>query len=665
MKQVSATSTSFTAEFPYDQTLVEIVKSIPGRRWDKENKLWTFPLNLKVAEMLFEILGARGFGFTLEYTEAGKKLKGNLEASRAITSTREFPRPEGLAYRPFQRAGIAFMLGKKAVLNADPPGTGKTVQTIGLINADPSIKNILVVCKAVGKINWQREMEKWLIRPMKIGIAWGSEWPDGMDVVILNFDLLTRFREQLRARTWDLMVLDECQKIKSSKADRTKEVYGVWNKVQDKRIARIPSRQTAWLTGSPSLNGRPIEMWPMLKDAGVFTDWEQYVVRYCNGHKVSAGNKWVREDGRFVYAGENMVWDVSGASNMEELQSILRSSFMIRRKKSEVLPELPPVQRQVVELPARGLRRLINEETQAYDKHLDTLSDLRLAIEKAKVSESDADYHAAIKALRAGVMVALQEVSTKRHEVAMAMLPMAIEFIQDVMENEEKLIVFGHHHDVIDGIAEAFPGCVKVRGGSSKRQEAIDRFQADPEVKMFVGSIGAAGDTITLHASAHIIFVEDSWVPEDINQAEGRASRMGQLRGVYAQTLVLEGSLGAIMAKRRVAKQEIIDATLDDPITLGAIPVLPIEEPTTGNVSRQRITAESLGLTQEEITRIHGELRYLASRCDGARTRDEMGFSGCDSAFGKWLAAADRLSPKMAAAAKRMLVKYKGQLRKE
>lgn len=296
------------------------------------------------------------------------------------------------------------------------------------------------------------------------------------------------------------------------------------------------------------------------------------------------------------------------------------------------------------------------------------LADLRLAVEKAKVSEDQDEYDEAVKALRRGIMVALEAVSRVRHETALAKAPQVIEFLKDVVENGEKVVVFGWHQDVLGAIHEAFPGSVLVTGDTSmtRRQKAIDGFQQDPEVKMFIGSIGAAGVAITLTAASHVVFAELDWVPGNVTQAEDRCHRKGQHNAVLVQHLVLQGSLDATMARMLVNKQSVLDATLDDPITLGAIPVLPIDgEPETANVSRQRITAESLGLTQEDITRIHGELRYLAGLCDGARAQDGQGFNKCDSGFGKWMASADRLSPRMAAAAKRMLVKYKGQLGKE
>jgi SWI/SNF-related matrix-associated actin-dependent regulator 1 of chromatin subfamily A len=652
MKQVSATPTHFTIRFDYDQTLVELVKEqLPGRRWDNALKLWTVPLNLASSQKLWEVLGSRGFEFTLEAAEANKRLKGNLEASHAKSADIQVPCPAGEAYLPFQLAAIAFALDKPHVLFGDEMGCGKGIEAIGVINALPDIKRVLVICPATAKINWSRELTKWLVRPMSVGIVTGSDWVD-VDCPIINYDILARHEYVIREKQWDLLIIDEAAYLKSGHAQRTHQVLGKWAKAEDERLARIPSRKTLMLTGTPLLN-RPIELWPLVKDANLFRNWEQYVTRYCDGHKERAGRR--------------EVWNVQGASNLEELQTVLRSSWMIRRLKSEVMTELPPKRRQVIELPANGNAGVVKAETQAVAAEMDKLADLRLAVEKAKVSESQDEYDEAVQKLRHGVMVALQLVSKVRHETAVAKVPMAIEFIKDAMEAGEKLVVFGWHHDVLGAIHDSFPGSVLVTGETSmkKRQQAIDSFQEDPQVRMFIGSIGAAGTAITLTAASHVIFVELEWVPGNMSQAEDRTHRKGQHNAVLVQHLVLEGSMDATMARTLISKQAVLDATMDDPIALGAIPVLPVEgEPETANVSRQRITAESLGLTEAEVTEIHGQLRYLAGLCDGANARDGEGYNKCDSSFGKWLAAADRLSPKMAAAAKRMLVKYKGQLGK-
>src|SRR3972149_6701754 len=115
-----------------------------------------------------------------------------ITASRATTADVAIPAPDGLEYLPFQCAGIGFALDRSATLIADEMGLGKTIQTVGIINADASIKRVLVICPASLKLNWRRELTKWLVRPLTIGIASTQEWPEAADIVICNWDIASK-----------------------------------------------------------------------------------------------------------------------------------------------------------------------------------------------------------------------------------------------------------------------------------------------------------------------------------------------------------------------------------------------------------------------------------------------------------------------------------------
>ena len=152
----------------------------------------------------------------------------------------------------------------------------------------------------------------------------------------------------------------------------------------------------------------------------------------------------------------------------------------------------------------------------------------------------------------------------------------------------------------------------------NERQRAIDRFQADPTCRVFVGSIKAAGLGITLTAASHVIFAELDWVPSSISQAEDRCHRISQKGSVLVQHLVFDGSLDADMAKTLVAKQAVIDLALgDDGLDLE----IAVEPSATDNVSRKMVAREATYLTPEQVATDHQALKMLAGRCDGARWR--------------------------------------------
>lgn len=615
-----------------------------GFRWDKDERCW-WTKDVATAAKLAEyaVDSARE---ALEAAAAERK--ASFQASSAVDAEIDLPVPEGLAYLPFQRAGVAYAMRRPNVLIGDEMGLGKTIQAIGLINADPTIKRVLVTVPATLRTNWARELRKWLVRPMTIGIAAGKEWP-GTDVVIINYDILKNHVDALRAQEWDLLIADEAHALKNPKAQRTAYVLGKWDKDPAKRITAIPARRKAFLTGTPILN-RPIELYTLIKalDPETWRNWRDFATRYCDGKQTAYG------------------WDVSGASNLNELQERLRSTIMIRRLKKDVLTELPAKRRQIVPLPQNGAAPKVAAEWKVMRANEEALAALRARVELAKASDNEGEYKAAVHALRAGSQKAFDELSKARHETALAKLPAVLEHVRELLETGEKVVVFAHHLDVLGAITEEFgDAAVTLIGETSQedRQLAVDRFQNDPAVKLFVGSIKAAGVGITLTASSTVVFAELDWVPGNLTQAEDRCHRIGQVNSVLVQHLVLDESIDAMMAQTIIAKQEVIDKALDAPVEGFELPALPAEEPATATVGREEIAVEAKELTDEQIGAVHEGLRLLAALDpDRASQRNEMGFNMFDGRIGHELAVLPRLSPKQAALGRRLLRKYRRQL---
>jgi SWI/SNF-related matrix-associated actin-dependent regulator 1 of chromatin subfamily A len=569
------------------------------------------------------------------------------KASRAVKSDIHVPVPDGLEYRPFQLAGIEFALGRPNTLFGDEMGLGKTMQAIGVINAQGAIIRTLVVCPATLKLNWKNELEKWLVRqPQTVEVAYANKPFPRASTVIINFDILGRMCKcedkvvspecPLHSETWGVLIVDECHFVKNPKTQRSKAVKA------------IKAKQRLYLTGTPIVN-RPVELWPIISvlDPDTFNHFWTFAKRYCNARNNGFG------------------WDLKGSSNLPELQQKLRSSIMVRRLKSEVLKELPPKVRQVIEIPYEG--KAVKAEGKAMAAVEDKLATLKVAVELAKASDDPEEYAAAVKALRAGFMVAFTEMAQVRHDTAVAKIPYVIEHIKSALEAEHKVVCFVHHHDVADALMEEFKGqAVELTGRTSqvKRQENIDSFQNDKRVRVFVGSIQAAGVGITLTAASHVIFAELDWVPGNVTQAEDRLHRIGQRGSVLVQHLVLEGSIDAAIAKTMVEKQAVIDRALDskDRAEVKAEPVLPIPQ-STGSTSRKRIAEEAEKLTPTQVEAVHAALKYLTSLdSDRAAILNAAGFSKIDSDIGHSLAATARLSPRQAALGKRIVTKYRRQL---
>ena len=561
---------------------------------------------------------------------AAAKVQTALEASRATDAVIDVPRPEGLEYLPYQRAGIAYAMSRPNVLIADEMGLGKTIQAIGINNADSNVRSILIVCPASLKLNWRREFTKWDTKGLTVGIADSKSLP-AADVVIVNYDILTKLSQQLRARKWDLLVADECHKAKNPRAQRTIELLGKRTWQPEHRAWHIdvePIRATrrVFLTGTPIVN-RPSELWPFvlaLDPEGLGKYKSKYETRYCGAHQTRFG------------------WDKTGATNLGELQERLRSTFMIRRLKSEVLKDLPAKVRQVVVLEAT--------------------EDMEELLRREEVAFADVD-------LDEGENTpAFSELSAIRKEVAIAKIPLALAHVDSLLEDggKSKIVIMAHHHEVMDAIRAHYGNrCVVVDGRTPivERQANVDRFQTDPTCEVFAGSIQAAGVGLTLTAADTVVFFELDWVPGNVTQAEDRCHRIGQKNTVLVLHIVLDGSVDANIVGKIISKQAVIDAALDNKATQREMPKV---EP-AGQTREQKRATELVEakLTEANVAAIHTALRKLAKVCDGALSDDDHGFNGGDARFGHQLAAQATLSPKQAQYAQKMIKKYHRQLGEE
>jgi SWI/SNF-related matrix-associated actin-dependent regulator 1 of chromatin subfamily A len=620
----------------YDE---RVVPKAAGFLWDPSNKVWHTKFWEKAAKLA---------QFADEYAKVALDLDIPLKAQvvpisvvTATDSTLEIPVPTGLSYFSFQKVAVEFAATKKNALIADDLGIGKTVEAIGIINLDPQVKNVLIVCPASLRINWERELTKWLVRDMSVAIANGKGLPETA-VVVINYDILGKHIAALKARKFDLIVLDEAHMIKSRTALRSKLTREI---IESQTV----ECRKVFLTGTPIKN-RPVELWNLLNllDSQTWGNFFGYAKQYCNAKRVHIGR------GRWV-------WDFSGASNLEELQARLRLTLMIRRLKSEVL-DLPPKVRQVIEIPENGFKGFIARENQTLQRYTDSIDELRAEVVLAEASDNKAAYDSAVSRLKNETDVAFTEMSKLRHELAVAKVPAIVEHAKLVLESTSKLIIFAHHLDVLakltEELAEFNP--VKLTGEMSKeaRQLSVDSFQTDPSVRVFVGSILAAGVGITLTAASVEIFAELPWVPADLIQAEDRAYRIGTTDKVLVQHLVIDGSLDAKMAKTIVAKQNVIDKALDKPT--GFAPVSPFKsdadtEPEIKEKNKSEISVE-------QVVAISKVLALLSRVCDGAVSLDERGYNRFDSVIGRSLAAVTNLSQGQARLGVKVLRKYKRQI---
>lgn len=587
-----------------------------------------------------------------------------IQASKATDADLTIPVPHGLAYLPYQRGGIAYGLERSSVLIADEMGLGKTIQAIGIANAADA-RRILVICPASLRLNWKKELEKWLVADLPV------TWIDGADdggmlehlaqggegVVIVNYDVVHRHHDALRAFTWDLLITDEAHYLKNPKARRTKYVLGAKTKKQ--KVAPIAAERRVFLTGTPIVN-RPVELHPLLASLrpDEFGEFFRFAHRYCDAQN----NGWG--------------WDFKGASNLEELHTRLRATCMIRRLKADVLTDLPPKRRQVITLPAgKDAKGEIGAETQAYERHQKAIERAIVAVELSKASEDPRDYERAVQRLQQARKAAFEELSRLRHQTALAKVPYVVSHLQDA---SDKVIVFAHHKDVVRQIAGALGEEAVVLTGDTPmadRQAAVDQFQTNPAIRYFVASLTAAGVGLTLTAASHVVFAELDWVPGNMTQAEDRAHRIGQTESVLVQHIVLDGSLDARLIEALLEKQKVIAKALDQQPDLDPVkaareaedeqPVFDWNKvkPATAQASRSEIEIAATKVTPESAEAVRQGLQLLAGMDpDRAAAKNGVGFNAFDGQLGHSLAQSPKLSARQAALGARLVRKYKGQL---
>lgn len=473
-----------------------------------------------------------------------------LERSRAVDASLTIPSPTGLAYIGYQKAGIAYALQRQHTLIADEPGLGKTIQALGFINYLKP-RNVICIAPSTLLFNWRNEALKWLMQEMEI-------WPvqDKSDAiparnglfVITNYEKLTGespLSLSLR-RQWDIGIFDECHLLKNPESKRSLAILGPGGLLGN-------SKRGLFLSGTPAEN-YPVEIWAIAAAIcpAKFGNRVAFENRYCGRHKEMHG--------------ETEVWVNTGNSHLGELQQKLRSSFMVRRLKADVLKELPPKRRQLVELDQTSVDWKKHPQFRKWQEIF--VQRYEEALAKIEAAKTDFEYQEAVLALEK-IEIGFTEMSEFRHQSALVKLPLCLKYLDDLLTSGvENIVLFAHHSDVIAKLAQHFgERAVVVSGatpqkGPKSREAAVKAFQ-EKRVPIFIGQIRAAGVGLTLTAANTVVFVEIDWVPTVLTQAEDRLCRIGQKKMVHVIHLVLANTLDANMCKKIVAKQAVLEKMLD------------------------------------------------------------------------------------------------------
>jgi SWI/SNF-related matrix-associated actin-dependent regulator 1 of chromatin subfamily A len=532
-----------------DKLALEKISKIPHAMMGYD--FWEIPTNF----INIQNLKRWGFEMSKSLLEWDDKVITSIPTNNLILNTRN-----ELILRQYQEKGVYFIDAKNGrALLADDMGLGKTIQALSYLQLRKEKRPVLIICPGFLKTNWKRETRKW-VDGARIQILSGETpykiKPD-KNVIIINYEILQYWMKTLRNFNFKVIIADEIQYIKSKDAQRTKAF------VQLSR--RIP--HVIGLTGTP-IENRPVEIYSIVNiiDSTIFPNYYSFINRFC-------GAKWTVNKGRGG-------WDASGSSNLNELHHILKNTIMLRRKKEDVLKELPP--KQIVRVPlelsnkkeykiaetefikfvnekfSRTLDKKLEDELKRFAKTHDinvgdTLTkNQELFLRKEKIANNI--LFASLVQLKALQQLAIKG---KLEEIA--------KWITNFLETGEKLVVFAIHKDTLDFLEKKFPATFRIDGSVSmaKRQNIIDDFQQNPEIKLLIANIKAGGVGSTLTAASNVVVIEFPWSPSTLNQAIDRLHRITQLKQVTAWLLMAKDSIDYRLMDILKIKENIISQVLD------------------------------------------------------------------------------------------------------
>jgi len=435
--------------------------------------------------------------------------------------------------RPYQLDGIAFAAGAGRAVLADDMGLGKTIQGIGvaeLLARYANIAKVLIVCPASLKSQWRIEIKRFSDRGCQVVLGSHKDRPGQYAgdrfFTVCNYEQVVRDILAIERVPWDLIILDEGQRIKN------------WETKTSRIIKGLKSPFALVLSGTP-LENRLDELYSVVE----FIDERRLgpAFRFLNRHRV------VDERGKLL-----------GYKELDQLREKLRP-ILLRRTRAKVVKELPPRTTTVVRIPPteeqltmqQGHRMIV--QTIINKKYLSEMDLLRL--QKALLMcRMGADGTFLVDKQPPGYSSKLAELGN----------------LLDRLQAEEgrKIVLFSEWTTMLDLIQPLLEarGMEYVRLDGSvpqkKRQELIHRFQTDPDCMLFITTnAGATG--LNLQAANTVINVDLPWNPAVLEQRISRAHRMGQKRPVQVFLLVTTDTLEESLLTTLSAKQELSLAVLD------------------------------------------------------------------------------------------------------
>jgi SNF2 family DNA or RNA helicase len=505
---------------------------------------------------------------------------------------------------PYQLDGIAFAAQSGRAVLADDMGLGKTIQGVGLaelLARETGIRKVLIVCPASLKSQWKNEIHRFCDREAQLvsgaNAQRGQQYARDCFFTICNYEQVLRDILDIERVKWDLIILDEGQRIKN------------WESKTARVIKGLRSQFALVLSGTP-LENRLEDLYSVVQ----FIDQRRLGpgFRFFNQHRI------VDEKGK-----------VLGYKNLEQLRENLRP-ILLRRTRESVKLELPPRTTEIVR---------ITPTAEQIGLHHANMQVVATVVRKKFLSEMD------LLRLRMALMAARMSADStflvnKEPPGHSSKLERLAELFDELFAEEgRKVVLFSEWTTMLDLIEKLLDQrklpFVRLDGSvpQKQRQELVHEFQTNPECKLFLAT-NAGSTGLNLQAANTVINVDLPWNPAVLEQRIGRAHRMGQMQPVQVYVLVTEGTIEENLLQTLSAKKDLALAALDpdasvdtvDMVTgmdelkgrlevlLGARPIAPLDE-----TRKQQTEAEQQHAAErrERVAAAGGELLGAAFKLLG------------------------------------------------
>lgn len=586
----------YEIKFAYDAAIVAAIKSVPSRQWVPESKIWT--IHKDYLGWAIKALDAEGYHDAIRIkSDESLNVNSNLGTTTNIPDVDISNIPtyveDGKFLYKHQIDFIKYALDRQnrgynsGFLLADDPGLGKTLQAcnLALINKQQKgFKHCLIICCInSSKYNWYSDICKHTNReyvPYILGSRYRRDnsikYLDSADklydletlsgfgpkvnselpyFLICNIECL-RYRQGKRFPITEaiislinsgeisMIVIDEIHKNASPSSSQGKQIIKIKNSI---------NRPVMWLpmTGTPIVN-KPTDVYlpMMLVDAHNYTNYYFWCKQFC------------------IYGGYGGK-DIIGYKNIPMLKGIVQNN-MLRRLKSDVL-DLPdkiycneyvdntPIQRQLYQSVREGLFA-------DKSKILASMNPLAMMMKLRQVNGSPE-------------LVDSNIILDKTYIKKNAKFARILELIEDIINRGEKVVIFSNWVEPLRTLYKfihqyydvaCFTGTMK----ETIREQHKQKFMTDPNCKILIGTIGAAGTTHTFTAANNVIFLDEPWTATDKLQAIDRVHRIGTTKTINIYTLITRDTIDETVHNIIYSKEGIANYIVDNKLDVKAHPEL-------------------------------------------------------------------------------------------